>query len=79
MTGPHIRLKPLQMLAEVVDQLDKGLFADYVEPKAKFINSIIRKGILESRMDWLGTPRPSGAYGLPLLSSYQRLASLYLP
>lgn len=48
------------MLDEVVEQLDESLFSDYVKAKANVVNAIIRKGILESGMDWYETPRPTG-------------------
>ena len=49
-----------QMLDEVVEQLDESLFSEYVKAKANIVNAIIRKGILESGMDWYETPRPTG-------------------
>jgi len=47
------------MLDEVVEQLDESLFSEYVKAKANIVNAIIRKGILESGMDWYETPRPT--------------------
>lgn len=45
---------------EVVDVLDKTLFGDYVKDKSVKLGSIIRKGVLESGIDWYETPRPTG-------------------
>ncbi|KAF8318792.1 hypothetical protein DL93DRAFT_2054306 [Clavulina sp. PMI_390] len=47
------------MLEEVVEQLDETLFNDYAKGKSAVASSIIRKGVLESGMDWFETPRPT--------------------
>jgi len=44
---------------EVVDVLDKTLFGDYIKDKSAKLGSIIRKGVLESGIDWYETPRPT--------------------
>jgi len=46
-------------LKEVVLEMDKTLFDDYIKAKASVLRSIINRGILESGMDWYETPRPT--------------------
>ncbi|KAF8886545.1 exocyst complex component sec5 [Infundibulicybe gibba] len=48
-----------QTLMTVVQELDKTLFESYYKPKASVATSIIRRGILESDMDWYETPQPT--------------------
>lgn len=45
----------------VVQELDKTLFDGYVKPKAAIVTSIVRRGILDSDMDWYETPQPTGS------------------
>lgn len=49
---------------EVVEVLDKTLFGDFVKGKATILGGIIRKGVLESDMDWYETPRPTGSFSI---------------
>ncbi|KAI9492453.1 exocyst complex component Sec5-domain-containing protein [Zychaea mexicana] len=49
----------LKTLIEVVDQLDKILFNDYVKRKSGLIRDIIRQGILLSGIDWYSIPKPT--------------------
>lgn len=51
---------PSQTLMTVVQELDKTLFGGYVKPKAAIVTSIVRRGILDSDMDWYETPQPTG-------------------
>ncbi|KZO98600.1 hypothetical protein CALVIDRAFT_562045 [Calocera viscosa TUFC12733] len=46
-------------LAAVVQELDKTLFDDFVKSKAVVLTAIIRRGILQSAMDWAATGRPT--------------------
>ena len=46
----------------VVQELDKTLFEGYVKPKASVATSIVRRGILDSDMDWYETPQPTGLF-----------------
>jgi len=48
-----------QTLLTVVQELDKTLFDGYVKPKAKIAMDILRRGILDSNMDWYETPQPT--------------------
>ncbi|EIM87714.1 uncharacterized protein STEHIDRAFT_147005 [Stereum hirsutum FP-91666 SS1] len=48
-----------QTLMTVVQELDKTLFGGYVKPKAAIVTSIVRRGILDSDMDWYETPQPT--------------------
>lgn len=45
----------------VVQELDKTLFGGYVKPKAAIVTNIVRRGILDSDMDWYETPQPTGS------------------
>ncbi|KAI8147481.1 exocyst complex component Sec5-domain-containing protein [Fennellomyces sp. T-0311] len=49
----------LKTLLEVVDQLDKILFNDYIKRKSGLIRDIIRQGILLSGVDWYSIPKPT--------------------
>ncbi|KAI9257261.1 exocyst complex component Sec5-domain-containing protein [Phascolomyces articulosus] len=49
----------LKTLIEVVDQLDKILFNDYIKRKSGLIRDIIRQGILLSGVDWYSIPKPT--------------------
>ena len=48
-----------QTLVEVVRGVDRTLFEDYVKPKVTHFITLIRKGVLESSVDWFETPRPT--------------------
>ncbi|RDB30270.1 Exocyst complex component 2 [Hypsizygus marmoreus] len=48
-----------QTLMTVVQELDKTLFEGYVKPKAEIAMEILRRGILDSNMDWYETPQPT--------------------
>jgi len=45
---------------QVVNELDKTLFKDFIYPKSQELITVIRNGILDPRMDWFETPRPTG-------------------
>lgn len=45
----------------VVQELDKTLFEGYMRPKSYVVTGMIRRGILDSDMDWYETPQPTGA------------------
>ncbi|KAI9311707.1 exocyst complex component Sec5-domain-containing protein [Dichotomocladium elegans] len=49
----------LKTLIDVVDQLDKILFNDYIKRKSALIRDIIRQGILLSGVDWYSIPKPT--------------------
>ena len=44
---------------EVVRGVDRTLFEDYIKPKVAHFIALIRKGVLESNVDWFETPRPT--------------------
>ncbi|KAH9477787.1 Exocyst complex component SEC5B [Psilocybe cubensis] len=46
-------------LMTVVSELDKTLFEGYVKSKSEIVTSILRRGILESDVDWYQTPQPT--------------------
>ncbi|KAJ6486945.1 exocyst complex component sec5 [Mycena sanguinolenta] len=46
-------------LMTVVQELDKTLFEGYTKPKADYVTSILRNGILDSGIDWYETPQPT--------------------
>lgn len=50
----------LKTLIDVVDQLDKILFDDYIKRKSALIRDIVRQGILLSGVDWYSIPKPTG-------------------
>lgn len=50
----------VQTLGEVVDRLDEILFNDFKRRKAEILHAIIRRGILESGVDWARIPKPQG-------------------
>lgn len=47
-------------LAEVVDQLDKILFDDFVKRKAESLSKISEKGLLGDGAIWAEGPKPTG-------------------
>lgn len=49
-----------QTLTEVVDQLDKILFDDFIRRKTNDLRDVIKGGILESNVDWYRAPKPRG-------------------
>ncbi|KAL0086050.1 exocyst complex component Sec5-domain-containing protein [Phycomyces blakesleeanus] len=49
----------LKTLIDVVDQLDRILFNDYVKRKSLLIKDIIRQGILLSGIDWYSISKPT--------------------
>ncbi|CDH55023.1 exocyst complex component sec5 [Lichtheimia corymbifera JMRC:FSU:9682] len=49
----------LKTLIDVVDQLDKILFNDYIKRKSGLLRDIIRQGILLSGVDWYSIPKPT--------------------
>ncbi|CCA74454.1 related to Exocyst complex component Sec5 [Serendipita indica DSM 11827] len=46
-------------LNEVVRGVDRTLFEDYIKPKARVLTGLIRKGVIESEIDWFNIPRPT--------------------
>ncbi|KAF7349293.1 Exocyst complex component SEC5 [Mycena sanguinolenta] len=46
-------------LMTMVQELDKTLFEGYTKPKADYVTSILRNGILDSGIDWYETPQPT--------------------
>ncbi|KAI9248099.1 exocyst complex component Sec5-domain-containing protein [Sporodiniella umbellata] len=48
----------LKTLVEVINELDKEFFGDYIRRKSSPIRTIIRQGILESGIDWFSIPKP---------------------
>jgi hypothetical protein len=44
----------------VVQELDKSLFDSYVKPKSALVCDRLRRGILDSAMDWYKTSPPKG-------------------
>ncbi|KAI7871922.1 exocyst complex component Sec5-domain-containing protein [Spinellus fusiger] len=49
----------LKTLVDVVDQLDRILFNDYVKRRSLVIKDIIRQGILLSGIDWYSISKPT--------------------
>ncbi|KAI9483131.1 MAG: exocyst complex component Sec5-domain-containing protein [Benjaminiella poitrasii] len=55
----HIQMgEDLHTLIDVIDDLDKILFGDYIKRKSQAIRDIIRSGILTSGIDWSSIPKP---------------------
>ncbi|UZJ51135.1 hypothetical protein CBS101457_000455 [Exobasidium rhododendri] len=49
----------LRTIDEVALELDKILFDDFIERKARIVSTIFENGILHSNIDWSGIPKPS--------------------
>ncbi|CEQ38815.1 SPOSA6832_00273 [Sporobolomyces salmonicolor] len=64
----------VQMLMDVIDQLDKILFDDYVKRKSAEVAKIIRKGVLGGTVDWYEADKPTEVH--PFI--YDALLSLVL-
>lgn len=47
-------------LNDVVGQLDKILFDDYIKGKSVLLGRTIEKGILGDGIDWYNAPKPTG-------------------
>ncbi|KAG6831153.1 hypothetical protein H0H87_006083 [Tephrocybe sp. NHM501043] len=52
-------LEERQTLLNMVQVRDNALFDSYVKPKAKAAMEILRKGVLDLKMDWYETPQPT--------------------
>ncbi|KAG6827599.1 hypothetical protein H0H92_011172 [Tricholoma furcatifolium] len=52
-------LEDRQTLLNAVQDRDMALFNSYVKPKVNAAIEILRKGILDSNMDWYETPQPT--------------------
>lgn len=50
-------------LTEVVGQLDKILFDDYIKSKSTLLGRTIEKGVLGGGVDWYNAPKPMGERG----------------
>lgn len=48
----------IQTLRDVIKQIDRILFDNYVQRKSSTIAGILQKGILEPNIDWLHAPKP---------------------
>jgi exocyst complex component 2 len=44
----------------VIRSVDRTLFEDYIKPKATVLTSLMRKGVIDSGVDWYDIPRPTG-------------------
>jgi exocyst complex component 2 len=49
-------------LHDVVGQLDKILFDDYVKGRSVVLAKTVEKGVLGNGIDWLSAPKPTGAH-----------------
>lgn len=49
-----------QTLKDVIGQLDKILFDDYIKRKASALGRIIHEGVLGGKIDWFTAPKPTG-------------------
>lgn len=61
-------------LKDVVAQLDKILFDDYIKTRSTHLGQTIERGVLGQGVDWLSTPRPSAVHAY----IYDALLSLVL-
>ena len=50
----------IKTLKDVIQQLDKILFDDYLKRKAKELAAILQRGILGEGVDWHRAPKPTG-------------------
>jgi exocyst complex component 2 len=48
------------LLIEVLDNMDEMIFSDYVKRRLVLLVEVIQGGILNSGVDWLNTPKPTG-------------------
>ncbi|KAH7105187.1 exocyst complex component Sec5-domain-containing protein [Auriculariales sp. MPI-PUGE-AT-0066] len=46
-------------LMDVVQEMDRLMFDYYIKQKSATVNTILRDGIINSRIDWFDTPRPT--------------------
>ena len=49
-------------MSEVVRGVDRTLFEDYVKPKSNVLTSLVRKGIIDSGINWSEMQRPTGKF-----------------
>lgn len=54
--------KDQALLMEVVDNMDEMVFEDYVRRRSAPLVAVIREGVLDGEVDWLNTPKPTGAF-----------------
>lgn len=47
-------------LNDVVNQLDKILFDEYVKARSAALKAMIEQGVLSPAMDWYSAPKPTG-------------------
>ena len=69
-------------LHDVVGQLDKILFDDYVKGRSVVLAKTIEKGVLGNGIDWLSAPKPTGALAqsstaVPKRAEYVRPAAVH--
>lgn len=50
----------LKMLMDVIQELDKILFDDYVKRKSADVAKIIEMGVMGGAVDWYEAPKPTG-------------------
>jgi exocyst complex component 2 len=50
------------MVIRVLNDLDKGLFADFIAPKTEVLTSILRAGIADPSVNWMEMVRPTGEF-----------------
>jgi hypothetical protein len=58
-----------ETLDEVVEQLDKILFDDFIKRKAERLLDITQKGLIENGTAWAEGPKPTGKLRLDLILS----------
>ncbi|KAG8766243.1 hypothetical protein FRC16_007728 [Serendipita sp. 398] len=46
-------------LNEVMRGVDRTLFEDYIKPKAGVLTGLMRKGVIDPKIDWFDMPRPT--------------------
>ncbi|CAG8604734.1 2351_t:CDS:10 [Ambispora gerdemannii] len=64
----------IKQLNDLVDQLDKILFDDYIKRKAATVLDIVEKGILYGNIDWYNISKPTEVHSFV----YEALLSLVL-
>ena len=48
------------LLTEVVENMDRMVFEDYIKRRSQALVQVIQDGVLNGGIDWLDTPKPIG-------------------
>ena len=48
------------LLMEVVDNMDEIVFGDYIRRRSLALSDVVKQGIINGGVDWLGVSKPTG-------------------